>query len=63
MECHEEQGFRTDPSPPPQCSVTSLPAWIDEGRTVNAIRDWARADAASDAQMRIVLVKYIAVVV
>ena len=42
----------TEPSPPPQWRVMSWPAVMDEGRTVNAMRellDWAMVDATSDA--------------
>ena len=50
----------TDPSPPPQCKVMSWPAVIDEGRTVNAICPWEKADAMREAQRKRVLAKYIA---
>ena len=53
----------TELSPPPQCRVTSLPASMDEGRTVKAIRDWDTAEATRDAQTKRVLAKYIATVV
>ena len=57
---------RTEPSPPPQCRVMSWPAVMDEGRTVNAMRellDWAMVDATSDAQTKRALAKYIVGVV
>ncbi len=43
----------------------SWPATMEEGRTVNAMRelDWAKDEATSDAQTKRALAKYIAMVV